>query len=435
LKSNTKKGIRKALIPLAGMPNQRDMDSLQSLIEGKDQRFRSVYIIPIDNPITGQRKIYVEKRPGFEQAAIGDCLGLISEGCRPTAIHFSRATGKYITAFCGDDIYVDCTFAGGTVDPPDRGDGRLLAVSDSGNIYISSDNGATFGSNTAPSARAWKWSAWSGTNYCVVTGSISGGLSKLIYSTSGEAGSWTEIEMPDPSPNTNPNWHRIWRASDNSHLIAVNNSSEGFIATSTDHGVNWTVSPRILTIGQALYGADYNPTTNTYVVVGSPGSSNAHGAYSRNGGTTWTATTGLTTFCNWQVVRYVPWLDIWLAGGTGGIGGKTLGISTDDGATWTTSLTGVFTDMQTLGNYVVGSSGTSTYSTQDGTNWTTTQITSPSQSYAGSAFNGDGWFAYSYANNSKSAFIATADTPAGTWTDYGANQPNINFNHVTSRYA
>jgi hypothetical protein len=108
--------VKKVLIPLAGMPNQRDMDSLQSLIEGKDQRFRNVYIIPIDNPITGQRKIYVEKRPGFEQAAIGDCLGLISEGCSPTAIHFSRATGKYITAFCGDDIYVDCTFAGGTVD-------------------------------------------------------------------------------------------------------------------------------------------------------------------------------------------------------------------------------------------------------------------------------------------------------------------------------
>jgi hypothetical protein len=104
----------KKRIVLAGMPNQRDMDSLQSLIEGKDQRFRGVYIIPIDNPITGQRKLYVEKRPGFEQANIGDCLGIISEGCSPTAIHFSRATGKTITAFCGTDVYVDCTSAGST---------------------------------------------------------------------------------------------------------------------------------------------------------------------------------------------------------------------------------------------------------------------------------------------------------------------------------
>jgi hypothetical protein len=106
--------MKKVLLPLAGMPNQRDMDSLQSLIEGKDQRFRSVYIIPIDNPITGQRKLYVEKRPGFEQANIGDCLGEISPGCTPTAIHFSRATGKYITAFCGTDIYVNCDSVGAT---------------------------------------------------------------------------------------------------------------------------------------------------------------------------------------------------------------------------------------------------------------------------------------------------------------------------------
>jgi hypothetical protein len=109
----------KKRIVLAGMPNQRDMDALQSLIEGKDQRFRSVYIIPIDNPITGQRKIYVEKRPGFEAANIGDCLGVVSEGCIATAIHYSNATGKYITAFCGHDAFVNCTSVGSTAPDPE----------------------------------------------------------------------------------------------------------------------------------------------------------------------------------------------------------------------------------------------------------------------------------------------------------------------------
>jgi hypothetical protein len=141
------------------MPNQRDMDSLQSLIEGKDQRFRSVYIVPIDNPLVGQRKVYVEKRPGFEAANIGDCLGVISEGCNATAIHYSRVHDKYITAFCGSDVFVDCTSVGETVDPEPAPEEEPLCepllecffAGDSGADV--SGNGATFaiGENTISS--------------------------------------------------------------------------------------------------------------------------------------------------------------------------------------------------------------------------------------------------------------------------------------------
>ncbi len=95
-------------IPLAGMPNQRDFDSLQSLIEGKDQRFRSVYLIPIDNPITGERKVYVEKRPGFEEVLQP------AEGCPGQFIFYSTTEDKFITSFCGSDVYVGTTDVGTT---------------------------------------------------------------------------------------------------------------------------------------------------------------------------------------------------------------------------------------------------------------------------------------------------------------------------------
>lgn len=81
------------------------MDSLQALIEGKDQRYRNGLLIPITNPITGESKVYFEKRPGLEQAdAIADCTG--------NAIFFSRAFNVIVTAFCETDVYVDGEEAG-----------------------------------------------------------------------------------------------------------------------------------------------------------------------------------------------------------------------------------------------------------------------------------------------------------------------------------
>jgi hypothetical protein len=140
--------VKKALIPLAGMPNQRDMDSLQSLIEGKDQRFRNVYIIPIDNPLIGSRKVYVEKRPGFEAVSQLDCLGEVAEGCNATAIHYSRALNKYITAFCGSDIYADCTSVGETVDP-EPGSGEEPLCDPLLECFFASDSGADVSGNGA----------------------------------------------------------------------------------------------------------------------------------------------------------------------------------------------------------------------------------------------------------------------------------------------
>jgi hypothetical protein len=99
------------------MPNQRNLDSLQALIEGKDQRFIGGIIVPIHNHLAGATTVYFEKRPGLELIPLVDCLGEVAEGCAATAIFYSRTTGKYITAFC-DELYVDCGSAGGVTPDP-----------------------------------------------------------------------------------------------------------------------------------------------------------------------------------------------------------------------------------------------------------------------------------------------------------------------------
>jgi hypothetical protein len=204
--------VKKVLLPLAGMPNQRDMDALQSLIEGKDQRFRGVYIIPIDNPLVGSRKVYVEKRPGFEAANIGDCLGVVSEGCNATAIYYSSSTGQYITAFCGSDVFVNCTSVGETVDPePDPEDPPLcdpmlecFFAGDSGADV--SGGGATFaiGDNTISNEAivfennpqtSSQWtdgdlnnhngSSWTWQFYLWCSGGLSGAASRGLSSVTG----------------------------------------------------------------------------------------------------------------------------------------------------------------------------------------------------------------------------------------------------------
>lgn len=100
MRSNTKKGTRKVRIPLAGMPNQRNLDSLQSLIDGKDQSFKGGIVIPVTNPLTNKSTVYFEKRPGFETHSTP------ANGCGGDAIFFSRSANKTITAFCDNDIYV-----------------------------------------------------------------------------------------------------------------------------------------------------------------------------------------------------------------------------------------------------------------------------------------------------------------------------------------
>jgi hypothetical protein len=96
---------------LVGMPNQRNYDSLATLIAGKDQRFRSGIIGLVQNPFSNSQRAYFEKRPGFETHLTPASL---SNGQN---IHFSRAQDKFVTAFKVSSVtslYVGTTLCGAT---------------------------------------------------------------------------------------------------------------------------------------------------------------------------------------------------------------------------------------------------------------------------------------------------------------------------------
>jgi hypothetical protein len=85
--------VPKKRIPLVGMPNQRNYDSLQTLISGKDQRFIGGIIALVRNPFSNSMRTYFEKRPGLE-INFDIATGQNGEG-----VFFSRSQNKYISAF------------------------------------------------------------------------------------------------------------------------------------------------------------------------------------------------------------------------------------------------------------------------------------------------------------------------------------------------
>jgi hypothetical protein len=96
---------------LVGMPNQRNYDSLATLIAGKDQRFRAVTVSLIQNPYSNTQRAYVEKRPGFET------LFTPSSGNKAQFLHFSRAQDKFVSAFMvssSPTLYVGTNLCGTT---------------------------------------------------------------------------------------------------------------------------------------------------------------------------------------------------------------------------------------------------------------------------------------------------------------------------------
>lgn len=83
----------KKRLPLVGMPNQRNYDSLQSLISAKDQRFIGGVLGVIGNPLSKNLKVYFEKRPGFETHLTP------ADGSTGEALFFSRTKNVFVTAY------------------------------------------------------------------------------------------------------------------------------------------------------------------------------------------------------------------------------------------------------------------------------------------------------------------------------------------------
>jgi hypothetical protein len=93
------------------MPNQRNFDSLATLIAGKDQRFRSGIIGLIKNPFTNSARAYFEKRPGFETFLTP------ASGSNGQMVFYGRSQDKFVTAFATGGtttLYVGTTSCGTT---------------------------------------------------------------------------------------------------------------------------------------------------------------------------------------------------------------------------------------------------------------------------------------------------------------------------------
>ena len=97
------------IVPLVGMPNQRNFDSLATLIAGKDQRFRSSLVGVIPNPIRGGARLFLSKRPGFETYITP------GSGKNGQNLFYSRSQDAMVSSFSSGGvitIYVGTTSVG-----------------------------------------------------------------------------------------------------------------------------------------------------------------------------------------------------------------------------------------------------------------------------------------------------------------------------------
>lgn len=129
-------------IPFVGMPLYRDTSA-------KDQRFTNIIFEKIDNPLSGNSKVRVIKRPGLAQNTQPP-----AGNATPRGIHYWDAAAKLYTVF-NDKIYAGTTDLGVTLaassgrcwfteTPSGFGGGQRLLVSDGTKLYaIQTDNTVT----------------------------------------------------------------------------------------------------------------------------------------------------------------------------------------------------------------------------------------------------------------------------------------------------
>jgi hypothetical protein len=272
-------------IPLVGQPNQRNFDSLQALIEGKDQRYQNGLIIPVYNSLSNSVKHYFEKRPGLEQtclAAFGD-IG--------SNVFYSRSTGKLLTFFEDADgivtPYVDCVDVGPfdlDETPIDRGDGRFLAITDSaiGGVagkYLmwSANNGQIWNTTTLGGGLGITGIEWQDLDYggagssadrvfIGISGSAAATVDYGFRTADGETVEDISANLPDTSGlGFTTRWARCryipeldrWLITHFTAGIAgySDDNGDSFSAVRIDSGANPS--------GQM--SVDYHPDTDTYV--------------------------------------------------------------------------------------------------------------------------------------------------------------------------
>lgn len=372
-------------LPLASSYNSRINENASTK---KDGRMVNCFTSTESNPITGKKKAYAVKRPGW---AVQTTL---ASGSKGTAIMNWTGQGngnKVITAYgsTNSTIY-------------DSANGLFVAVAiDGTNRVMTSADGITWTARAASEANQWQAVTYGNGLFVAVARS---GTNRVMTSPDGIT--WTARSAAEAN-----SWYQVTYG--NGVFVAISADGTNRVMTSSD-GITWTArsASEVAQWRGITYGNGY------FVAVASGGSGNR--VMTSADGITWVSRTAAVASIAWNCVAYGN--GVFVAVGSGGIGINKI-MTSPDGITWTERTATTVTLWVTYGNglfVTAGNSGTNRVMTStDGITWTER-----------SAAEANAWLSIKYGNG---LFVAVASDGTNrvmtssdglTWTARSASEAN-----------
>jgi hypothetical protein len=258
---------------------------------------------------------------------------------------------------------------------------KLVATCNGGDIFATTNSGATWSTNATPQIWSSVASSADGTRLVATVGGKGTTQLGQIYTSTNSGVNWTPY-------GSTTNWVSVASSADGSRLVAA--VYAGYLYTSVNYGTNWTAR------------ANDTPRLWTAVASSSDGSklvAAGNGGYiytSTNFGTNWTAQTGSGS-PNWSAVASSSDGSRLVAAVGNGSSGSIY-ISADSGATWTpnTTISGQWSSVASSSDgshlaavYNVTSPGYIYTSSDSGTTWSQ-RTDAPNADWAGVAMSADG---------------------------------------------
>lgn len=212
---------------------------------------------------------------------------------------------------------------------------RLAAASQWGRIYVSSDSGVTWASNTVAS-ESWQSLTMSAGGTRLMAGQ-DGSLTGLAYFSTNSGKSWNKSNGPAR------HWHSLAASGDGLRVAAADPIGQ-LVLTSTDGGLDWkTNSPPV----SAMWSTIASSADGQRLIVGAGGmdrTTNGPVYTSTDAGLSWTSNSLPVSY--WRSVASSADGKVLLAA-VGGLHAGPIYISTNAGFSW--ALTGAaFTNWQTI---------------------------------------------------------------------------------------
>ena len=240
------------------------------------------------------------------------------------------------------------------------GNGKFVAIPNSGNVLVSSVDGLEWDQTILPISRVWSSIAYGNKYWVIISSGSSVAGSTVLYSNSNIA-TWKSTSLPTAGTELSPvTWSKVVYG--NGRFIAITSDSN-VSAYSTNFGATWTA-------GGALSGTAWSDLAygnGRFVAITSNGTVAAHST----NGLSW-ASAVLPTNTTWSSVAYGNGRFVAVASTTGKAAYSL------DGITWASSIYDIFATNVAYGNGVfvaVGHEPTPStalaYTSEDGIRWTT----------------------------------------------------------------